>query len=796
MNRNKLLFLEVSLLLVSLLLPTGLCAQEREEPGNPIGKVSIIGNLILMELDEGALGRQNLFDLGGHNLRFTPAREGYRVENLPLQWDSDFGQKITEPRVALHNFSFPLSGKSWDAFTVGVTGSIRFGEPDNAPGFGLCGGPPQDQGGVSIGRFDPLGEAAGNLVNTVPAICVFFKPRMSGDRYVKELPDRVVVTWDVTEPYGNIQDFTWTKTINRFQAVLHKDGAIEFSYNQLAAKDAIIGLYPLIPEQAEKPLSTLSASKHASAAAHLDVQKLKLSVVGGLLFKVAFQTAGPVLPAGDPGVAGIGYRVYFYSHALAPESSGASVHADAVWTIRGFAPRNRANGGATRYIAFGEGVSRTVKTSGNTISVQGILPLALHGAKQIYVSADTSAAGSEELVEQISSKPVALNGIHNPEVHLSSLKPQDGPFPVVYESFHYYVLPNPRDLSCTVIKSLGDRFDFLPYYSDFRVDNQEAGTPSNGPLGAVGDAVTGIGAKQRGLESYCTPGRFQWGFVQPVYVGSNQMQERPPADAPVGTDHDITFYQQQLAEISADGKMPPFMYAMSQIAHEMGHRWAAFVSAKVGDETIPLGPVHWARGLQARVAFPYRRPTEASIMGGGVWQDNFDGTYTQLDDDYYVPATGWSYLDLYLMGLVSAAEVPDFFILRNLVPAGKDTNGHPIFKADRTKVTIQDVIAAEGPRLPGVDKSQREFNTGIVIVIQHGEKPSPELMERAEAIRKQWIHYFSITTGHRASMTANPRLSGHIGHCDGFMGGVDAFTALAILPSVCHTFSGAAGMGR
>ena len=144
-------------------------------------------------------------------------------------------------------------------------------------------------------------------------------------------------------------------------------------------------------------------------------------------------------------------------------------------------------------------------------------------------------------------------------------------------------------------------------------------------------------------------------------------------------------------------------------------------------------------------------------MGGSVWQDNFDGTYTQLDDDYYVPATGWSYLDLYLMGLISPAEVPDFFILRNLVPAGKDANGHPILKADRTKVTIQDVIAAEGPRSPAVDKSQRQFNTGMVVVVQHGAKPSPELLERTEAIRRLWIEYFSITTGHRASMTANAR---------------------------------------
>src|SRR5205823_9359199 len=99
-----------------------------------------------------------------------------------------------------------------------------------------------------------------------------------------------------------------------------------------------------------------------------------------------------------------------------------------------------------------------------------------------------------------------------------------------------------------------------------------------------------------------------------VLFRSRCLPARPPADAPVGTDRDITFYEQQLAEISADGKMPQYMYAMSQIAHEMGQRWAAFVSAKLGGETIPLGPVHWARGLEASVAFPYRRPTEASIM--------------------------------------------------------------------------------------------------------------------------------------------------------------------------------------
>ncbi len=161
-----------------------------------------------------------------------------------------------------------------------------------------------------------------------------------------------------------------------------------------------------------------------------------------------------------------------------------------------------------------------------------------------------------------------------------------------------------------MIKTLGDKFDFLAYYSGFRVDNQEAGTPSDGP---VGGGVTGIGQTQHDLQSYCSQGRFQWGFVQPVFVGSNQMQERPPEDAPVAGDHDITFYLHQLSEISADGKILPYNYAMSQIGHEMGHRWAAFVSAKVNRETIPLGPVHW----ESRIASSRRISLSAADRGIG-----------------------------------------------------------------------------------------------------------------------------------------------------------------------------------
>ena len=43
-----------------------------------------------------------------------------------------------------------------------------------------------------------------------------------------------------------------------------------------------------------------------------------------------------------------------------------------------------------------------------------------------------------------------------------------------------------------------------------------------------------------------------------------------------------------------------------------------------------------------------------------------------------------------------------------------------------------------------------------VMVVQHGSKPSAELIERTNGIRKPWIDYFSITIGRRASMSANP----------------------------------------
>ncbi len=731
--------LAILIVLCGFIVLARFAAAQEDRPGRQIGKVTSSGDLIVMELNEGALGEANLFDLSGRTLRFVPDHGKYRVENIPLQWVPDFGPELRPPDAVLHSFAFPFSGKTWNSIKVGTTGSLSFGESASESDS-------DDRSqGVSIRRFDALAEAAGGLIDSAPAICVFFKPRMTGTRYVNELADRVVITWELTEPFGNIQDFTWFKTVNRFQAALHRDGTIEMSYQQLAAKDAIVGVFT-IPSGVEKPIATLAASPHPAMPAHLDVRNIKLSVLNGLLLRVTLEMRGPVLAQGDAELNGFGYQLSF-----SPSSQPSNRSQEVIWTVFASRRPDRAAG----YFTFGSGISKRVSASGSSITLQGTLPKALIEAGKIKLTARVLQRGEQKpTTEELTPDVINLSGMRSPEVHFSSLTQKDKPFSAAYESFHYLSVPRPEDLACTVINALGDRFDFLAYYSDFRIDNQEAGTPSDGPRGGN---VTGIGERQHDLESYCSQGRFQWGYVQPVYVGSNQMQAWPPDDAPAGDVHDVTFYSHQLSESTSGKKMLPYNYAMSQLGHEMGHRWGASASAKINDETVLLGPVHWTRGLQAPVAFPYQRPTEASAMGGGVWQDNFDGTFTQLDDDYYVPATGYSYLDLYLMGLISPAEVPDFFLLKNLVPAGKDANGHPIFKADRARVRIQDVIAAEGPREPDVDHSQREFNTGMVLIVEHGHRPSDELIERTTGIAKQWIEYWSRTTGGRATMTVHPQ---------------------------------------
>ncbi len=729
-----------ALIVVALVaLPGALLAQR--SPGRPIGKVTTIGNLIHLEMEPGAVTPERLFDLDHRTLRFTPDGSGYRVENVALQWDVDFGAALDGGTATLKTFTFPFSGKSWDTFNVG-TGSVTFGSMAGGDGGGGGGG---GRGGVPVGnrtgaggsarsgfqmeRYPTLQTVGRTFINMVPGVAAFVKPGLNGQRFVKELADRAVVTWNLSEGAGGIQAFTWVPTVNRIQAVLHKNGVIELSYNDVSARDAVVGVFPTVTGGAEKQLAAIADADDAALAPNLDVKNITLSAIDGLFLKATIETRGPVLPEGDAGINGVTYRIAFNKDRTASNDLAKST---VVWTIRGGAAGRGGGGrgGAPRYVAAGDGAEPEVTIAGNTISMRGILPLELSGAMQVTVSADAGTGTPLSVADPVAAKQVTLAGIHSPEMDLSATK-KSGPFLVAYEGFHWPAIPRAQDVTCSIITALGDKFDFVASYSDFRVDNPEGGTPSTGPRGGN---VSGIGSSPNSLDAYCSKGQLQWMFAQPVSTSAVQIQERSP-----------------------DGRMSDYNYAVSQIGHELGHRWAASASALVNGETIPLGPTHWAAGVHLQAAFPYGRSYEADLMGGSTWKENGDGTYTQLDRDYYNPAKGWSWLALYLMGLAKPEEVPPFFILRNLQRTGQqDADGRPIYKGDKTVITINDVIAAMGPRSPAFDAAQRKFNTAIVVITMPGKKPTPALIKAANDISEKWIAFWSKTTGGRSTMTVTP----------------------------------------
>ncbi len=693
-------------LLLAVLLTLGILPQPdpagAQMPGKTIGSITTQGDLIIMELDADAVSLPNLFDLEGRTLRFTPEGTGYRAENLPLRWDPELGAEIDDPQVALEHFSFPMAGSRWDSMFVNPLGSISLGAGARA---------------FPIGRFAEIRTAGASMVNTVPIISVFLKPRMSGTRFIKQSQDRVVVTWDLSEPVGGIFDFTFEPTVNRFQAVLHGDGSIDLSYQEVSAEDAIVGVFTPSRGDGARSIATALDDADPELPGYLDLRAVRLAETDGLV-TVTIETRAPLPADDDPAVDGLNFQLFFDLEE--PFASGSGVEdADIVWSVRGRSGRG--------YSLSGTGVSGQVRIEGNTITLQG-LPSTFRGAEQaaFYVEV-RDPQDREATVDAVAPAFASLAELDGPEVDLSGMSLAVDPMPTLFEAFHYAGLPHTQSMACTVIEALGDQFDFLVYYSDFRVDNQEAGTPSTG---AIGDKVTGFG-QDRFLSpaDYCSDGRLQDTFTQPVYIGSNQGQPQAP-----------------------DGSLSEYDYAMSQVGHELAHRWIAFASATVDGRTFPLGPTHWALGLHAPVAFPYKQEFEASTEGGAYWRDNGDGTYTMLADNFYSPAQGFSHLDLYFLGFLPPSEVPDMMFLENLERLDDDADGNRVYRGEPLTVTIEDVIAANGPRLPAFEDSQKEFKTGMVAIVLNGAEPSSMLLENLTGIRDEWVHYWSKTTGGVASM--------------------------------------------
>jgi choice-of-anchor A domain-containing protein len=182
-----------------------------------------------------------------------------------------------------------------------------------------------------------------------------------------------------------------------------------------------------------------------------------------------------------------------------------------------------------------------------------------------------------------------------------------------------------------------------------------------------------------------------------------------------------------------------FEQTLQVFAHEFLHQFGAYVKYRKPDGSIStelLGRegAHWS----------YLLDSDASVLYGSRWRDNGNGTFTSA-----TVLDGYSALDLYLMGLKRKEEVPPFYIIDapGVDPAQLPLLGATVTGTRRT-ITIDDIIAAEGPRVPDAASSQKDFRIAIVYAVRPGQEVSAaELTALTNIKRTLGTRFGALTDG-------------------------------------------------
>lgn len=189
--------------------------------------------------------------------------------------------------------------------------------------------------------------------------------------------------------------------------------------------------------------------------------------------------------------------------------------------------------------------------------------------------------------------------------------------------------------------------------------------------------------------------------------------------------------------------------------HEYGHHWLYFPSVDEGGTVgKPLGDGHPAGGVHAPAAAPVYNDWDASCMGGSTWTDNADGTFTSAPG---FASFGYSWHELYLMGLADASEVDPWFYLRDSDPAlpGAYWPAEDLtVSATRVDVAVDQLVTAMGPRSPAVTESRRDFVVPLVLLTRPGEWSQDDVDELVRTCQV-WEPQFHAATAERGTVTCD-----------------------------------------
>lgn len=194
--------------------------------------------------------------------------------------------------------------------------------------------------------------------------------------------------------------------------------------------------------------------------------------------------------------------------------------------------------------------------------------------------------------------------------------------------------------------------------------------------------------------------------------------------------------------------------ASKLMLHEFGHRWLYFVSiAENGQQTRNLNPVspHPAAYVHTAAAFPVYGSEESSVMGGGFFTPQVNGTYQA-----HAANMGYSWTDLYLMGLAAPEEVPPWFYLAGTnLPLEYWPAEGAVASGERRDVSIGQITAVHGKRIPSSAVSEKRFRVLFVLVSESGQDATETEVAKLDEWRTLMMRNFSAATGGRASLATS-----------------------------------------
>ena len=188
--------------------------------------------------------------------------------------------------------------------------------------------------------------------------------------------------------------------------------------------------------------------------------------------------------------------------------------------------------------------------------------------------------------------------------------------------------------------------------------------------------------------------------------------------------------------------------ASKVMLHEFGHRWLyAFRIREGGAVTASLNPLsaHPAAYVDTRSAFPVYGAGESSVMGGGTFTQQGDGSYLARAANM-----GFSWHELYLMGLAAPEEVqPWFYLAGTSLPSEYWPADGSVVTGEKREVELDQIVAVHGPRNPPAAISQRAFRVLFVLVTEAGRGPTDAEVAKLNEWRALLERNFLLATGGR-----------------------------------------------